>query len=176
MLGIPVPPVGVDAIGMDDLVRDTLAIRRGSGHEFVANRWRDMGLTVDAQGCGRRAGDDGLFAVVANGAHPTGIAVAISAAKAFHGRAPDPIGLVFCADEPVPAADRVVRLGSVGRGPAQWLSREAVTGPFSMLVDSTLASDVLIAGSTEGEVDYRKMQHVAVELAHLLERWITEGL
>lgn len=127
-LGIPVPAEGIDAIAMDDLVRDVARLSGGEAaaatpsgeaarRAFLAERWSQMGLSPAADGrCGRRDGTGpDVVAVVAEpgapgdpvGQAPT--AVVISVAKAFHGRPPDARGAWFCVGEP-PDAGPIVRV------------------------------------------------------------------
>ena len=117
-LGIPVPKGGVEAIAMDDLVRDTAQLTKAASPEdrlaFLAERWDQMGLDAREGGrCGVREGTTAdAVAVLAQEGTPgdaaswTAAAAAISVAKAFHGRPAGPRAVWFCVGEaPFPVVE-----------------------------------------------------------------------
>jgi hypothetical protein len=109
-LGIPVPAEGIDAISMEDVVRDVTKLSRAAEPDrlaFLEERWRQMGLEPREAGrCGYRVGTGSeAIAVVASpgGAGPRDqapTAVVISVAKALHGRPADARGAWFCVGPP----------------------------------------------------------------------------
>lgn len=109
-LGIPVPAEGIDAISMEDVVRDVTKLSRAAEPDraaFLEERWRQMGLSPEEGGrCGFRQGAGSeAIAIVASPGGPeprdqAPTAVVISVAKAFHGRPPDTRGVWFCVGPP----------------------------------------------------------------------------
>lgn len=110
-LGIPVPAEGIDAISMEDVVRDVTKLSRAPAEAdrlaFLEERWRQMGLDPREGGrCGYRAGTgpEAIAVVAPAGSSdprsqaPT--AVVISVAKALHGRPADARGVWFCVGSP----------------------------------------------------------------------------
>lgn len=172
MLGIPVPKAGLEALAMDDLVRDTARLSRGDAARadpagetdrlgFLAERWAQMGLTVEAGGrCGVRAGT-GAEVVVVETSAPTpgdahqwaGAAAVVSLAKTVHGRPEDPRGAWFCVG-PAPVTGAVtIRFGALG-------------GADAAITDDGGA--VVVADGVVGEVgdlDHRRVE-AAVRLVH----------
>lgn len=162
-LGIPVPKGGIEAIAMDDLVRDTARLAKGEPG-FLAERWADMGLEAREGGrCGVREGTGAeSLAIVADEGKPgeastwAASAVVISVAKAFHGRPADPRAVWFCVGEAPVEAVQTWQIGPVGRG-------ETVITPASPM------TAYVAEGASTGELDYRRLEQLARELAVAVE-------
>ena len=128
-LGIPVPHEGIEAIAMEDVVRDVTKLSRAPSDPdrlaFLDERWRQMGLDPREGGrCGFRSGSGPeAIAVIA----PAGTssprdqaptAVVISVAKAFHGRPADARGVWFCVGPPPTDVEHVRRTTPPSNTPA----------------------------------------------------------
>ena len=167
MLGIPVPHAGLDGVSMDDLVRDTARLSRGTAAQdtpageadrlaFLDERWTQMGLTPEAGGrCGSRAGTTDARVVVDTVALPPGdahawaaAAAVISLAKTVHGRPEDQRGVWFCAGEAPVTGAFGLRVGPVGGADAVWTE-----GPAGVVVGDGVTGPV-------GDLDHRRVEAV----------------
>ncbi len=165
-LGIPVPARGVGAVQMEDIVRDVTKLSRGDAAKatpsgeaarmgFLDDRWRQMGLEPQEGGrCGLRAGTGGeRVAVVAEPGTPgdplsqAPTAVAITVAKALHGRPVDEEEVWFCVGPPPVEVGWAATIGPLGVGePVRTVSPAGI--------------DVR-GGPGAGEIDYRVVEKAA---------------
>lgn len=172
MLGIPVPRAGLDAVSMDDLVRDTARLSRGTAGRadaageadrlaFLVERWTQMGLAPEADGrCGVRQGTGGEVVVVETIAPTPGdahgwaaVAAAISLAKTLHGREPDPRTIWFCAGVAPVTGVWTLTIGALGGADAVWSEVGDRVGVEDGVVDVV------------GDLDHRRVE-AAVRAAH----------
>jgi hypothetical protein len=119
-LGIVLPPSGIAATSMEDLVRDrdALATAQDGGAAWMRARLGQMGLTVQAEADGAICGRSGegaapieLWATPADG--PVGAAALISVAKAFDLESDPPRR--FCWG-PSPGPHQVAHMGLAPTG------------------------------------------------------------
>ena len=173
-LGIPVSKSGVEAVSMDDLVRDVAKLSGPPADRpaFLAERWRQMNLVVDADGCARREGSGPDFvAIVAEegdgAAGAAAVAVAISLAKTLDGRPTDPVGVRFCVGKAPAGARRIIELGRLGEAEAVMRTREQ---------DPSLSVDVDVrepGGTATGDLDYRRLEASTRALVPVMTAWIS---
>jgi hypothetical protein len=172
MLGIPVPQSGVDAIAMDDLVRDVAKLSHGATAAdddlrlaFLDERWRQMGLVPEpGSRCARaRPSPSPAAVLVVADEWKTGdvasfapAAVAISIAKAFHEA---PIDVAFCVGVERPAA-QTLRVHPLGRSTPRLRAPAPLPGA-TVTPDLDAATLDEAPTATSSDLDYRSLEAAA---------------
>lgn len=127
MLGIELPPGGVEAISMEDLKRDCYNLRKDDPNAVFEKRMRQMNVAAVKQEEGwicATVGASPSKRIQSGWAEDTdtaaAVAVLISMAKAWDGQLPEP-GFELCmARQDPPTALPTLRLGPLGPGALDW--------------------------------------------------------